>query len=283
MRTLNGAPGMALMRAAGAALVLALVLAVPTWAAEGAAAEGNAKAEEEGHAANAARDFKHWRAENEVSNVASLQRGARNFMGYCVGCHSLKYVRYSRLAEDLEIPPEQLEKYLLPPGDKPADYIITSMPAQDAANWFGKTPPDLSLIARSRGPDYLYQLWKTYYVDPSKPTGVNNLRLEGIAMPHVLSELEGAKKARFKTEETKGEDGKPHTERVFDGFDIVVPGRLTPDEYDAFVRDTVNFLDYASEPVQVKRRSLGVWVVLFLIAFTWLTMLLKKEYWKDVH
>ena len=278
MRTLNRALG----AAASLAVMLACVaLAAPAWAAEEAAA--GAKAEQGHGEEHAASDFKHWKAGNEVANLASLQRGARNFMGYCVGCHSLKYVRYSRLAEDLEIPPEQLEKYLLPPGDKPADYIITSMPAQDAANWFGKTPPDLSLIARSRGPDYLYQLWKTYYVDPSKPTGVNNLRLEGIAMPHVLSELEGAKKARFKTEETKGEDGKPHTERVFDGFDIVVPGRLTPDEYDAFVRDTVNFLDYASEPVQVKRRSLGVWVVLFLIAFTWLTMLLKKEYWKDVH
>jgi len=187
------------------------------------------------------------------------------------------------VGEDLEIPPEELEKLLLLPGDKPADYIVTSLPAQDAANWFGKTPPDLSLIARSRGPDYLYQFLKTFYFDPSKPTGVNNLRLEGTAMPHVLSELEGVKKAVFKTEETKGEDGKPRTERVFEKFEMVVPGRLSPDDYDAFVRDTVNFLDYAGEPAQVKRRSLGVWVVLFLIAFTWLTMLLKKEYWKDVH
>jgi ubiquinol-cytochrome c reductase cytochrome c1 subunit len=218
-----------------------------------------------------------------VANLASLQRGARNFMGYCVGCHSLKYVRYSRMAEDLDIPQEQLEKFLLPPGDKPADYILTSMPAQDAAAWFGKTPPDLSLIARSRGPDYLYQLWKTYYVDPSKPTGVNNLRLEGTAMPHVLSELEGAKKAIFRNVETRGEDGKPHTERVFEKFETVVPGRLSEADYDAFVRDTVNFLDYAGEPAQVKRRHLGVFVVLFLIAFTWLAMLLKKEYWKDVH
>jgi ubiquinol-cytochrome c reductase cytochrome c1 subunit len=273
MRTLNRAFSIAVM-VAGAALAL------PTWAAE---AEGGAKAEEEGHAAHAARDFKHWKAENEVTNNASLQRGARNFAGYCLGCHSLKYVRWSRLGEDLEIPEDQLEKFLLPPGDKPADYILTSMPAQDAANWFGKTPPDLSLIARSRGPDYLYQFLKTFHVDPSKPTGVNNLRLEGTAMPHVLSELEGVKKAVFKTEETKGEDGKPRTERVFEKFETLVPGRLSAADYDAFVRDTVNFLDYAGEPAQVKRRSLGVWVVLFLITFTWLAMLLKKEYWKDVH
>ena len=157
------------------------------------------------------------------------------------------------------------------------------MPAADAEVWFGKAPPDLSLIARSRGPDYLYQLFKTYYVDPTKPTGTNNLRLDSIAMPHVLSELEGTKRAIFRTVEKKGEDGKPVTEREFERFETIVPGRLSEADYDAFVRDTVNFLDYAGEPHQVKRRALGVWVVLFLIAFTWLAMLLKKEYWKDVH
>ena len=276
MRTLNRALGIAVMLAGAA-------MSAPTWAAEEAAAAGAAHAEAEGHAAEADRDFKHWQADNEVSNLASLQRGARNFLGYCSGCHSLKYVRYSRMADDLEIPLEQLEKYLLPPGDKATDYILTSMPQKDAEAWFGKAPPDLSLISRSRGVDYLYQFLKTFYVDPSKPTGVNNLRLEGTAMPHVLSSLEGVKKAVFKTEERKGEDGKPLTERVFEKFETVVPGSLTAAQYDAFVRDTVNFLDYAGEPAQTKRRSLGVWVVLFLIAFTWLTMLLKKEYWKDVH
>jgi ubiquinol-cytochrome c reductase cytochrome c1 subunit len=131
--------------------------------------------------------------------------------------------------------------------------------------------------------DYLYQYLKTFYADAAKVTGVNNLRLEGTAMPHVLSELEGVKKAVFKSVETRGEDGRPHTERVFDKFETVVPGRLAAADYDAFVRDTVNFLDYAGEPAQNQRRSLGVWVVLFLIAFTWLASLLKKEYWKDVH
>ena len=157
------------------------------------------------------------------------------------------------------------------------------MPAADAATWFGKTPPDLSLMARARGTDYLYQFLKTFYADTSKSTGANNLRLEGTAMPHVLSELEGVKKAVFRTEQKQGEDGKPRSERVFEKFETVVPGRLSEADYDAFVRDTVNFLDYASEPAQVQRRHLGVFVVLFLIAFTWLAMLLKKEYWKDVH
>jgi ubiquinol-cytochrome c reductase cytochrome c1 subunit len=276
MRTLNRALRIGLMLAGAA-------LAVPTWAQEAAPAAGEAKAAEaEGHGEESATDWKHWKAKNVVSNLASLQRGARNYLGYCVGCHSLKYVRYSRMAEDLEIPLEQLEQ-MMPPGDKPADYILTSMPAADSATWFGKQPPDLSLMARARGSDYIYQLFKTYYLDPTKPTGVNNLRLEGIAMPHVLSELEGVKVAKYKEEQKTGEDGKPHTERVFDGFEIQVPGRLSASDYDAFVRDTVNFLDYAGEPAQVKRQRLGVFVVLFLIAFTWLAMLLKKEYWKDVH
>lgn len=232
-----------------------------------------------GEGAGQAADWKSWRAGNDVENLASLQRGARNFMNYCQGCHSLKYVRYSRLAEDLAIAPEQLEALLLPPGAKPTDYITTSMPAADAENWFGKAPPDLSLIARARGTDYLYQFLKTFYADASKPTGVNNLRLPGTAMPHVLSDLEGVKKAVYREVELPG----GRTERVLERFETVVPGSLTETQYDAFVRDTVNFLDYVGEPTQLKRRALGVWVVLFLIAFTWMAWLLKKEYWKDVH
>jgi ubiquinol-cytochrome c reductase cytochrome c1 subunit len=266
MRTLE-------MRAWGRLTGLALVLC---------AALGVARAAEE-EAGAIGESWKSWHAPSEVSNITSLQRGARNFVSYCQGCHSLKYVRYSRLADDLEIPPEQLEALLLPPGDKPADYMGASLPPADGEAWFGKAPPDLSLMARARGRDYLYQYLKTFYADPSKPTGVNNLRLPNTAMPHVLSELEGVKKALFRNVEIKGPDGAPHTEQVLDKFEMVVPGRMTEAEYDAFVRDTVNFLDYASEPTQVKRRALGIWVVLFLIAFTWMAWLLKKEYWKDVH
>ena len=227
-------------------------------------------------------DWSHWRAADDVSNRASLQRGARNFESYCLGCHSLKYERYSRLATDLDIPQSELEKYLVPAGDKPADYILTSMPAADAETWFGKTPPDLSLMARARGADYLYQFLKTFYIDPTKPTGVNNLRLAATAMPHVLSELEGLKRAVFKDVQKPSADGPVTTERVFDHFETVAPGRLTAEQYDEFVHDTVNFLDYVGEPTQADRRALGVWVVLFLLVFTWLAWLLKKEYWKDV-
>lgn len=221
-----------------------------------------------------------WKANNQVANLGSLQRGARNFLNYCTGCHSLKYVRYSRLGEDLAIPEDLLEKYLVPANAKATDYITAAMPASDATTWFGTAPPDLSLIARARGTDYLYQFLKTFYVDPSKPTGVNNLRLDGTAMPHVLADLEGLKRAVFKTVESPN-GGEPR--RVFERFEEVSAGQLSPEEYDEFVRDIVNFLDYVGEPSQLDRRALGVWVVLFLLVFTWMAWLLKKEYWKDVH
>jgi len=265
-----------------------LLLLCTAWALSAAAsaqeapAPAGAAAGEEPKAALGS-DWKSWRAENDVKNTASLQRGARNFMNFCAGCHSLRFERYSRLGEDLEISPELLDKYLVPPGEKSNSYIVTSMPAADSEVWFGKTPPDLSLIARARGPDYLYQFFKTFYVDPTRPTGANNLRLPATAMPHVLSELEGLKKAVYKNVERPGEGGKAITEPVFDHFEQIAPGRLSAAEYDAFVRDTVNFLDYVGDPSQVQRRALGIWVVLFLMVFTWLAWLLKREYWKDVH
>ncbi|HZO21542.1 MAG TPA: cytochrome c1 [Steroidobacteraceae bacterium] len=244
-------------------------------------ASGAALAAESG--AEGASDWSHWHAGNDVKNIGSLQRGARNFMNYCVGCHSLKYERYSRMAEDLEIPPDLLQKYLLRPGVKATQYILTSMPAGDAETWFGKTPPDLSLMARERGVDYLYQFLKTFYVDPSRQTGANNLRLPSTAMPDVISALEGLKKPVYKNEHKGGEGGTAGSEQVVDHFEQIAPGEMNADEFDGFVRDTVNFLDYVGEPAQVQRRELGVWVVLFLLVFTWLAWLLKREYWKDVH
>ena len=224
-------------------------------------------------------DWESWRAATSVADLASVQRGARNFAGYCLGCHSLKYERWSRLGDDLKIPAALLERDLLPPGGKATDYILTAMPAADAAAWFGKTPPDLSLMVRARGKDYIYQFLTTFYADPTRPTGANNLRLPATAMPDVLSELEGLKAAVFRSVPNSG--GTP--EQVFDHFEPLAPGRMSLEEYDGFVRDTVNFLDYVGEPDQVQRHQLGVWVVLFLLVFTWLTWLMKREYWKDVH
>jgi ubiquinol-cytochrome c reductase cytochrome c1 subunit len=247
----------------------------PAPATRGAAAEGKEKLERVGA------DWQSWQPNTRVTDLASVQRGARNFVSYCLGCHSLRFQRWSRLGSDLEIPPDLLQKQLIPPGDKATQYILTSMPAADAEAWFGKTPPDLSLMVRARGRAYIYQFLKTFYVDPTRPqTGVNNLRLPSTAMPHVLSELEGLKAAVFKPAAAGGEGAQAP---VLDHFEQIAPGRMGAAEYDGFVKDTVNFLDYVSEPTQTARRSLGVWVVLFLLVFTWLAWLVKREYWKDVH
>jgi ubiquinol-cytochrome c reductase cytochrome c1 subunit len=219
-------------------------------------------------------DWESWEPDNSVADIASLQRGLRDFAGYCRGCHSLKYMRYSRMATDLQITPDQLKKFLLPSGAQASDYVLSPMPAADALSWFGKEPPDLSLMARARGDGYLFRFLTTFFSDPTRPTGANNLELPSVAMPHVLSTLEGVKVAVFKTVDH---------EQVFDHFVQVAPGSLSHEEYLATVRDLVNFLDYVGEPAQVLRRSLGVKVVLFLLAFTALTYLLKREYWKNVH
>ena len=227
--------------------------------------------------------WEEWRADNEITNTASLQRGARNFANYCASCHSLKYLRYSRMATDLKVPGALLKGRLMPDNATPADYYTqTSIAPVDAVAWFGKEPPDLSLIARSRGPDRIYQFLKTFYVDPTRPNRTNNLVVNNPAMPAVLSELEGVKAAVFKNAEDTI-DGKTVVTKRFDHFVTVSPGSLSAAQFDAFVRDTVNFLDYAGEPAQVKRRSIGVWVVLYLLTFTWMAWLLKKEYWKDIH
>jgi len=264
-----------------AAALAALVLTQGAAAAEEAPAAKEGAAAKEGGKPGA--DWQSWHANTNVTDMPSVQRGARNFVSYCLGCHALKYERWSRLGTDLSIPPPLLQKDLLPPGDKSTDYILTTMPSKDADTWFGKTPPDLSLMARARGPNYLYQYLKTFYVDPSRQTGANNLRLPTTAMPDVLSELSGLKRAVFRDVMIKGEGGQFSHEQQFDHFETLAPGRLSETEYDQFVRDTVNFLDYVSEPTQAARRALGVWVVLFLLLFTWLAWLVKREYWRDVH
>jgi ubiquinol-cytochrome c reductase cytochrome c1 subunit len=217
-------------------------------------------------------------AGNDIHNVASLQRGARNFMNYCSGCHSAQFVRYNRIAADLQIPESELKANLMFTGGRPFDTIRTSMNAEDARRWFGNAPPDLSLIARSRGTDYLYTFLKTFYADPTKPMGTNNLVLPGTAMPHVLAPLQGLQVAEFESVQ----HGGGATSEEFRQFQLAQKGALTPAEYEGFVRDTVNFLEYIGEPVQAKRQRLGVWVILFLLLFTVLAWLLKKEYWKDV-
>jgi ubiquinol-cytochrome c reductase cytochrome c1 subunit len=218
-------------------------------------------------------------AGNEVANLPSLQRGARNFMNYCSGCHSLKYLRYSRLAADLKISDAQRDEFLVKPGDKFSDYIKAPMPAADAQEWFGKQPPDLSLVARSRGPDWIFNFLTTFYADPaSRQTGVNNLQLPGTAMPHVLAALQGVQNLAPK-EAGEHDEGEREQPKVFEAG---VVGSLSPAQYDEFVRDTVNFLQYVGDPTQLERQGIGLWVVLFLLLFTGIAYMLKQEYWKDV-
>jgi ubiquinol-cytochrome c reductase cytochrome c1 subunit len=217
-------------------------------------------------------------ANNDVGNISSLQRGARNYMNYCLGCHSAKYVRYNRLAADLGISEDQLINNLMFVTEKPHDTMRIAMPPADAARWFGQTPPDLSLIARSRGTDFLYSFLNTFYIDESRSTGVNNLVMESVAMPHVLWELQGKQRAVF--EEETHEDGT--SEIVFKEFETVSEGLLSPDEYQQFVRDLVNFLEYIGEPIQLKRRQLGIWVLIYLLVFCIFAYALKNEIWKDV-
>jgi ubiquinol-cytochrome c reductase cytochrome c1 subunit len=222
-------------------------------------------------------------ADNQITNLPSLQRGARNFLDYCSGCHSLKYIRYSRIAEDLKIPDDVRDAYLVRPGDSFTDYLKTSLPEKDAMEWFGKAPPDLSLVTRSRGSDWVFNFLTTFYADPSnRQTGVNNLQLPGTAMPHVLSSLQGVQTIVTQDVERAGPEGNPITVAEFKGFEPGVVGSLTAEQYDEFVRDTVNFLQYVGDPTQVERQSLGIWVVLFLLMFTAIAWMLKAEYWKDV-
>lgn len=220
----------------------------------------------------------------DTGNTASLQRGAAAYMSYCLGCHSLKYLRYNRLGRDLEIPEELLRKHLMLTSDKPGDTIVSAIPAassdptapSEAEKWFGRAPPDLSLTARERGPDWIYSYLLTFYLDRSKANGVNNVVLPGASMPHVLGHLQGWQTL---VEPQEGEVDGHHGPR----FELVQKGAMSAAEYKDFVRDIVNFMVYAAEPGRNDRISLGIGVLLFTLLFTVLAWLLKVEYWKDVH
>lgn len=218
------------------------------------------------------------KSEIDPGNVNSLQRGARNFMNYCSGCHSAKYVRYKTIGKDLELSDEQLIENLMFNAEKTFETINVSMRQADAARWFGVLPPDMSLIARAKGADYIYSFLKGFYLDPESPTGVDNHVLTGTSMPHVLWELQGFQQAVY----SEHDDGHGVTSLHFDGFEQVTPGSMSAKDYDEFIRDTTNFLVYIAEPIRADRRKLGVWVLMFLIFFWIIAYMLKKQFWKDV-
>ena len=189
-------------------------------------------------------------AKNNVSDLNSLQRGARNFFNYCAGCHSLKFMRYNQIAKDLDLDENQLVENLIFTEAKPEDLVITNMLPADASRWFGKAPPDLSLITRSRGEDQVYNYLRMFYEDPNSPTGTDNKILPGTSMPNVL---------------------------------WLVQEQLNEREFDQFTLDIVNFLDYVSEPIQSERKRIGIWVILFLLVFLVFSYGLYKDIWKEVH
>jgi len=217
-------------------------------------------------------------AELERDNISSLQRGARNFMNYCSGCHSAQYVRYNTIGKHLGLSEEQLIDNLMFNAEKTFETIQSAMPAEDAARWYGTAPPDLSLMARAKGADYVYNFLKGFYVSEESPTGVNNVVLAGTSMPNVLWELQGYQAANF--EHHENDDGSVTT--TFEGFEALSAGSMDAGDFDEFVKDTVNFLAYIAEPVRSERRKLGVWVLMFLIFFFVLAAQLKKAIWKDV-
>ncbi|MFZ5555444.1 MAG: cytochrome c1 [Pseudomonadota bacterium] len=216
------------------------------------------------------------RAPVDLQNALSLQRGAQVFVNYCLSCHSAQFMRYNRLT-DLGLTEDQIRDNLMFAADKVGEQMKVAMDRKDAAAWFGAPPPDLTVIARSRGADWLYTYLRTFYRDETKVTGWNNLAFPQVGMPHVLWELQGIQELK---EEKASGDGDGHTVKK---LVLAQPGKLSKVEYDALIGDLVNYLVYMGEPAAVKRSQIGIIVVLFLGVLFVLTYLLKKEYWKDVH
>lgn len=212
-----------------------------------------------------------------IGDRASLQRGAKWYVNYCLGCHSLSYVRYNRLAEDLGLSEDMVMENLVFSNAKFADTMDIAMHPDQSKRWFGKTPPDLSLIGRSRGADWLYSYLKGFYKDENGEW--NNTVLPNASMPHVLWTLQGIQTPVYRQET----DASGFTHEVIDHFELTTPGTQTPDEYKETARDIAAFLDYAGEPAKLKRKGIGVWVILFLVLFSLVAYLLKAEYWRDVH
>jgi ubiquinol-cytochrome c reductase cytochrome c1 subunit len=213
----------------------------------------------------------------DLTDKPSLQRGAKYFVSYCMGCHSLKYMRWNRMAEDIGIDQTDLRKNLIFTGAKPGDLMTNAMRPEDGEKWFGTAVPDLTLVTRWRSPDWVYTYLKSFYQDDTRPWGVNNVVFPKVGMPDVVAPLQGEQKAIYGKPEESG--AAPPIERL----ELVKPGKLTPEQYDAVVRDITNFLTYVGEPIWLERRHIGIYVLIFIAVFFFLAYQLKREYWKDVH
>ena len=201
----------------------------------------------------------------DLTDNQSLQRGARTFINYCLNCHSANYMRYSNLI-DIGLSPETIKRDLMFNADKIGDTMAVNMPVKDSKKWFGVTPPDLSVVARSRGADWIYSYMRGFYSDPSRAMGWNNTVLLNSAMPHILWELEGEKILN------------PETKQL----EKFSAGKLNTKEYDSLIADLTNYLVFMSEPDQLKRKKMGYYVIGFLLLLLFLTINLKKEFWRDI-
>jgi ubiquinol-cytochrome c reductase cytochrome c1 subunit len=247
-------------------LLAALCLATGAWASEGGIAWDRFPVQ-------------------KMQDPAALQNGAKLFVNYCLNCHSAAYMRYNRM-RDLGLSEDQIKKNLLFATDKVGDTMKAAIDPRQAKEWFGATPPDLSVIARSRagaggsGADYLYTYLRTYYKDDTRATGWNNLVFPNVGMPHALWELQGVRGARFEeVADPHDHDKKIH---VFKGFEQLQAGKLSANEYDDAVADLVAYLKWMGEPSQDQRVRLGVWVLLFLGVFTVIAWRLNAAFWKDI-
>jgi ubiquinol-cytochrome c reductase cytochrome c1 subunit len=216
-----------------------------------------------------------------MDDKASLQNGAMLFVNYCLSCHSAKYSRYNRVAEDLEIPLDLLKENLMFTSEKTGDLMVTTMPEDDARRWFGVAPPDLTLASRVRKPDWLYTYMRAFYLDENSPSGWNNSLFENVAMPHALYELQGVQRFVGKVGEGEADDSAENSDATYQivgdaKFELVHPGRLSPEEFDKAMIDLTAFLAYLAEPAQLQRHSIGVFTLLFLIILMGLCYLLKK-------
>ena len=234
----------------------------------------------------------------DIEDTASQQRGLQLYMNYCMGCHSLQYSRYQRVTEDLGIPEDlMLENIIFDPNVKIGELMTNAMSSDDGTVWFGAAPPDLTLAARARGVDWLYTYLRSFYRDPSRPWGVNNLVFPDVGMPHALLELQGVQEcAPGPSKAANGgvrRDPLTGDELLYDSdgeafnacgrFRIAEPGSMDVEEFDQAVYDLVNFMSYVADPSRLDRQRIGIYALLFLALLFVFAWLLNREYWKDVH
>ena len=231
----------------------------------------------------------------DLRDKASLQRGARIFVNYCLSCHSAAYMRYNRMGEDLGVPEDLLVKNLMFIPDakgelKPGSLMKATMPESVAKAAFNTVPPDLTVITRARKPEWFYTYMRSFYRDDKAISGWNNKVFPGVSMPHVLHDWQGQQRPVYRTEKhevTVSEGGKKvkktKEEQVFDHFELERPGSMSPEQFDNAMRDLTAFMVYLGEPAKLERYRLGILVLVFLAIFFVVAYLLKKEYWKDVH